>query len=172
MKKFEKSILLTVRLGNLLGWVSGLMVALMMALVIYEVFMRYIFNRPPILADELGAYLLVGISYLGLAYTFMAGGHVRITFLVDKLKPRFAAWLRLSTLAVSEVFIVGMCIACYQYLSFSMMINERSASWLNFPLKYPQSTLLVGFIAYGFVILGEILKAGLSLKRSENGHSG
>lgn len=167
MKKLEQGIRCVVFLGNLLGMVSGWMVAVMMALVGYEVFMRYIFNRPPILADELGAYLLVGISYVGLAYTYKTGGHVRITFLVSKLKPQLATWLRLCTMLIAEIFIVGMCVACYQYLSFSIMINEKSASWLNFPLKYPQATLLIGFVAYGLVVLSEILKACLSLKRSE-----
>ncbi len=167
MKKIEHSIQWAVSLGNFLGWISGGMVAVMMALVGYEVLMRYVFDRPPILADELGAYLLVAVSYLGLAYTFMTGGHVRITFLVGKMKPQWAAWLRLSTLTVSWIFIFGMCIACYEYLDFSIMINEKSASWLNFPLKYPQATLLIGFIAYGLVVLCEILKVCLHLKRSD-----
>lgn len=169
MKNFERiGIGLTMYLGDFLGKLSGWMVAIMMVLVAFEVFMRYVLNKPPLIADEFAAYLLVAISYLGIAYTFMEGGHVRITFLVDKIPPKVAKWLRLCTLIISEIFVIAMCIACYQYLSFSIMINERSASWLNFPLKYPQATLLIGFIAYALVLLGQIYKIMMIPAKNES----
>jgi TRAP-type C4-dicarboxylate transport system permease small subunit len=168
MKKLERMIHWTVQVGNILGQISGWMVAVMMFLIGYEVFMRYIFNNPPIIADEIAAYLVVAVSYLGIAYTFTQGGHVRITLLVSNVPPRVAKWLRVFTMMISEAFIIVMCVACYKYLSFSIMINERSASWLNFPFKYPQATLLIGFLAYALVLLGKIVKTIVMYEGNEN----
>ncbi len=159
MKNFERrSNALIEFIGNLLGKLSEWLVAIMMVLVVVEVFMRYVLNKPPLIADEFAGYLLVAVSYLGISYTFMEGGHVRITFLVDKLPPKVAKWLRVFSLIVSEIFVLVMCFACYHHLSFSIMINERSSTWLNFPLKYPQATLLIGFFVYALVLLGQIYK--------------
>jgi TRAP-type C4-dicarboxylate transport system permease small subunit len=169
MKNLERiNIGLTMFLGNFLGKLSGWMVAIMMVLVAFEVFMRYVLNKPPLIADEFAAYLLVAVSYLGIAYTFMEGGHVRITFLVSKVPPKVAKWLRLFTLIIGEIFVIVMCIACYQYLSFSIMINEKSATWLNFPLKYPQATLLIGFFVYALVLLAKIYNVMMMPAKNES----
>ena len=158
MKTIEKAINLTERLGRLLGVISGWMVAVMMLLVGVEVFMRYVFNKPPLIADEFSAYLLVAISFFGISQASLAGSHVRITFLVDRIPTAMARWIRLATLILTETLVILMCIASYHYLSFSFMINERSPSWINFPLKYPQSTVLIGFGAFALVVLGQIAR--------------
>jgi TRAP-type C4-dicarboxylate transport system permease small subunit len=163
MKKLERTINVTTVLGNTLGRLSGWLVALMMVLVFVEVFMRYIFNKPPLIADEFAGYLLVAVSFLGIAYTHLVKGHVRITFLVNRVPPHVTLWLRLITLLISEAFIIVMCYASYEYLAFSAMINERSPSWLNFPLKYPQATVLLGFLVFAVVMLGQIIQTAITI---------
>lgn len=164
MKKLEQAISLTRLLGNVLGYLSGWLVAVMMLLVGVEVFMRYVFNKPPLVADEFAGYLLVAVSFLGIAYAFLVEGHVRITFVVDRVPAGVSRWMRLVTLVVLEVFIIVMCVSSYKYLSFSVMINERSPSWLHFPLKYPQATILIGFLVFALVAFGQIVKIIRSLK--------
>ena len=163
MRILERVEKLTTILGNILGQLSGWAVAVMMLLVIIEVFMRYIFNKPPLVADEFAAYLLVAVSFLGIAYTHLVKGHVRITFLVNRVPAQTAKWLRLITLILSLAFIIVMCVASYDYLTFSIMINERSPSWLNFPLKYPQATVLIGFFVFSLVMLGQIIKTAITI---------
>jgi TRAP-type C4-dicarboxylate transport system permease small subunit len=163
MNKLERTINVTTVLGNTLGRLSGWLVAIMMVLVFVEVFMRYIFNKPPLIADEFAGYLLVAVSFLGIAYTHLVKGHVRITFLVNRVPPHVTLWLRLITLLISEAFIIVMCYASYEYLAFSVMINERSPSWLNFPLKYPQATVLIGFLVFAVVMLGQIIQTAITI---------
>src|SRR5687768_18126276 len=62
----------------------------------------YVLRNPLILSDELGGYALVAISCLGLAYCAMERGHIRITFVVERLSPRTAGWTRLATLALGD----------------------------------------------------------------------
>jgi len=82
------------KIDNFFGYVSGWLVPSMMVLVAVEVFMRYVLHNPAMVADEFSAYMLVGLSYLGLAYTWRKGGHVRITLLVSRLPAKAASWMR------------------------------------------------------------------------------
>ena len=42
-------------------------------LVVVDVFMRYVMHRPLMVADEISAYMLVALSFLGFAYTWRKG---------------------------------------------------------------------------------------------------
>ena len=65
-------------IANLVGFLSAWLVPLMMMLVVVDVFMRYVMRHPLMIADEFSAYLLVALSFLGFAYTWRQGGHVRV----------------------------------------------------------------------------------------------
>jgi len=45
------------------GFISGLLVPIMMILIVVEVFMRYVLHRPLMIADEFRADMLVALSY-------------------------------------------------------------------------------------------------------------
>ncbi|MCP3889100.1 MAG: TRAP transporter small permease [Desulfobulbaceae bacterium] len=167
MKTLKKFIVITERLSGVLGSIASCLVAIMITLVGVEVFMRYVFDNPPLLADEFAAYLLVAVSFFGISQAFLEGSHVKITFLSDKLSIEKARWLRLFILVFSEIFLIIMVYSNYEYLSFSMMIDERSSSWVHFPLKYSQSTILIGFTLFAIVLLGHIAKLTLEIRNQD-----
>ena len=51
-------------------------------LISCDVTMRYFLDRPQVFVDELASFLEVLVVFGGAAYTFRAGGHVRV--IVDK----------------------------------------------------------------------------------------
>jgi TRAP-type C4-dicarboxylate transport system permease small subunit len=66
------------KIAYLGGYLSGWLVPLMMMLVVVDVFMRYVMRKPLMVADEFSAYMLVALSFLGLAYTWREKGHVHV----------------------------------------------------------------------------------------------
>ncbi len=121
------------RLVNISGHVFGWLVPIMILLILFEVFMRYVVGQPPIIAEEFGAYMLVALSYLGLAYTWREKGHVRITALVDRLPTRVSGWLRLITLVFAFVLTLALTHSGYTYLALSFktgMIIEKSTFYV------------------------------------------
>lgn len=84
MKQFASAV---DRLANFVGYLSGWLVPIMMMLVVADVFMRYVMRQPLMVADEFSAYMLVTLSFLGFAYTWRQGGHVRVEVLVNYLPP-------------------------------------------------------------------------------------
>lgn len=161
MKPLSRAIDLIADLG---GQVAAWLVPLLMLLVLFEVFMRYVIGQPPILADEFGGYLLVGMSYLGLAHTWKAKGHVRVTFLVDRLPRRAAGFLRLATLVIAFVFSVILIVSSYLFLALSLRLGLASSSWVHFPLQGIQATLAVGFVSLSLSVLLEIVRTASALR--------
>ena len=105
--------------ADFFGYVSGWLVPAMMLLVAVEVFMRYVLHDPAMVADEFSAYMLVGLSYMGLAYTWRQGGHVRITLLVNRLPVKVASWIRLCVLIMIFIFMIGITHAGWEMIVYA-----------------------------------------------------
>jgi TRAP-type C4-dicarboxylate transport system permease small subunit len=147
------------RLSYASGYLAGLVLLGIIGLTMAEVVSRYVLKNPLILSDELGGYALVAISCLGLAYCAIEKGHIRITFIVERLTPRTAGWIRLVTLALGLVFVAVAAWVSWQFLADSFTRNMRSNSMLMTPLKWPQMALPVGFTLFGLVVLAQLIKA-------------
>jgi len=154
--------------ANLGGYFSGWLVFLMMLLVAFEVFMRYVMHRPPMLADEFSAYMLVALSYIGMAYTWRQKQHVRISLLVSRLPPRVASWTRLITLLLVFVFLLGLDQAGYRLIVYSLKMHYRSDTWLATPLIGPHLTVFIGFILLTLLLIIEIARAIMKIRSGEN----
>ncbi len=167
MRKLQRGVKTVEFLSNTLGSLSGWMIAIMMLLVVIEVFMRYVLNRPLLIADEFSGYLLVAVSFLGISYGFLKGAHVRITFVIDRLSKRKVNWLRMITLAIGQFFIIIMCIGAYECIIFCGTLNERSGSWINFPLKYPMITIFIGFVIFELVLVVHFVNTLFTVTRGD-----
>ena len=151
-----------------MGYSAGWLVLLMMLLVLVEVFSRYVFNRPLMVANEFGSYLLVAVSYLAAAYAWKEKGHVRITVLVSRLPARVSSWLRLITLLLALVVAFGLSQSAYSYLQTSFRLGMASGSWLHFPLQGPHMTLMIGFTLLSLILMVEVTRAIKKLRRGES----
>ena len=155
------------KIADICGHIGAALVPIMVVLVAVEVFMRYVLKNPPMVADEFSAYMLVALSYLGLAYTWKRGGHVRITLLVSRLPVKLAGWLRLVVLIIIMIFMITL-----SYLSFGMVvyaheINLRSDTWLTFPLIWPQLTVFIGFLMLTLILPADIVKVYRKIRAGE-----
>ncbi|USY54942.1 TRAP transporter small permease [Bacillus sp. 1780r2a1] len=70
--------------GSITFFTCSLML-IMVLLVIWQVFSRYILNSPSTFSEELLRYLLIWVSMLGTAYVFGRKGHLAIGFFVKRL---------------------------------------------------------------------------------------
>jgi len=152
------------RLAYAAGYLGALVLLGIIVLTMAEVVSRYGLNKPLILSDEFGGYALVAISCLGLAYCARdGGGHIRITFLVERLG-RASGPLRVAMLALGLVFLSVLAWVCWQFLADSFARNMRSNSLLMVPLKWPQLVMPVGFTLYAVVLLVQLVRAWRELR--------
>jgi len=149
------------------GYLQAGIIFFLMVMLLIEVLTRYILHSPLSIADEMGGYLLVSITFMGLAYTWKERGHVRVTLLISRLPDRFAHLLRFITLILATAFTFPLIIACYGLISDSLLFESRSGSWLRTPLAYPQTILLIGAIMIFLQLVAEIIKATIAMGKSE-----
>ncbi len=91
-------------LSDALGILAGGAIAVMTAVVVYDVVARYFFNAPTSWAVDLTEILMLPAVYLALAYTTKVGGHVNVDMLVMKMSPKAQERLAIVAQVASLVF--------------------------------------------------------------------
>jgi len=142
-----------------IGWtsraaalLSGLGVLALTGLVTFDVLMRYFFDRPQLFVDELASFLLVFVVFAGLAYTFRAGGHVRIDLVTSSLPRPVRAWLRVATLALGLVFL-GAVIWVTALSSVGSYRYGRVSAVMLYPLWVPMLLIPAGLLLMAVAML-------------------
>lgn len=159
--------LLDVRhLTSVTGGMGALMVALLLAIVAYEVISRYFFNEPTYWVTEFSTYLVVGIVFLSLGLAYRRKEHIRIEFAVDMLPAKlkqpvmnFAEWLGVFFVAVSVWQLV-------RFVWSEYTIDSRSWGLLSVPLWIPQSMVLLGMAVLLIAMLNRMDRHSAGLKRA------
>jgi TRAP-type C4-dicarboxylate transport system permease small subunit len=141
------------------GYAGALVLLAIVILTMVEVISRYVLQNPLILSDELGGYALVVSTFLGMAYCAAEKGHIRITFIVERIGPLAAGRIRVFTLALGLVFMAVAAWVSWKFLGDSFTRNMRSNSMLMTPLKWPQTAIPVGFTLFTLVLAGQLVKA-------------
>lgn len=140
------------------GYFAGGLVVIVMLLVLFEVTMRYVFLHSPLLADELSRYMVIAITFIGLAFAWKEKAHVRVEALVTKIPTKVSNWLRLFTTILALVLTVAVVYGGYFFIQRSLDQNRTSDSWLRVPLVWPEMTIVVGFLFMALIILVSIVR--------------
>jgi TRAP-type C4-dicarboxylate transport system permease small subunit len=103
--------------------------------------------------SELAAYLLVGASFLGTAYTFTRHAHIRMSLLIQRLPVRIRVFVETWCLGVALALNLLLCWSLWGLMQESLSYNDVSSGMLAIPLWIPQLTLLVGMSLMSLALL-------------------
>src|SRR3546814_8437200 len=81
------------------------MICPMLAVMIWEIVLRYFFNSPSLWAYDISLFIYGGYIALGGAYTYLAGGHVNVDIIWGLLSPRGRAVLDILTSGFAFLFL-------------------------------------------------------------------
>ncbi|SAL71782.1 TrapT dctQ-M fusion permease, dicarboxylate transport [Caballeronia arvi] len=137
---------LLVRLEQVLGSWAGAVasVILIMESVILGVgvFSRYVLHRPIFWTDEFALILFAWLSMLGAAVALRRGAHMRLGFIVEKLRP--ATQARVSTFAWT--LLLGLMVALlHAALTFTLHSWNELTPALQWHLSVRTASMVVGF---------------------------
>ena len=83
------------------GEITSMLIYPLLVIVIYEVFMRYVFNAPTSWGFEATTFLY-GVHYMfGLAYTDVHDGHVKVDIFTARMSKRLQAIIGIFTLSAA-----------------------------------------------------------------------
>lgn len=166
MEKLKKIVQVIEAITNVLsGHLQAWLIFGLMVLLLIEVLTRYLLQSPLSLAEELGGYMLVAITFMGLAYTWKEKGHVRVELLISRFPEKARQRIRFITLIAATIFTIPLIKACYDLLLDSILFSSRSGGWLRTPLVYPQTILIIGSVLLFLQLLAEIIKATMAFKK-------
>ncbi|PAU77218.1 TRAP transporter small permease [Halomonas salipaludis] len=99
--------------------------------------------------SEIAAYLLVGATFLGLAYTFVHHAHIRVTLLISRLPSTIRVWFEVFGLIVALAISLLLGYGLIELARESLEFNDVSSGFLSIPLWIPQTVLAtsVGLLA-------------------------
>ena len=131
---FDKLTQTYVWFSKQLGWISGALAFLMMIAIIREVIGRYFFKAPTDWAVDLNGFLLVGMVYLGSAYTTVIDGHVRADFFYARITGRSKAYLDIFIELISIYYCSMLTWESWLMAYDSLIYNELSSGGVRWPL--------------------------------------
>jgi TRAP-type mannitol/chloroaromatic compound transport system permease small subunit len=136
-------------LNEKIGVYSSYLVLPLVGVVVYEVFMRYVFDAPTSWGFEMTTFLYGVHFMLALAYAHKHDGHVSIDVFESRFPVKVRTKLRIISNLVIFIPTIGLLtIWAIKYAITSWGFWERaSSSWA--PAIYPYKTLM----AIGFVLL-------------------
>jgi TRAP-type C4-dicarboxylate transport system permease small subunit len=110
-------------------WALIALLAVMAALVIGNVFSRYLFGHSFSWVEELTRYMMIWLAFLGLGPALRAGGHIAIDSLPQALPPAAALVLRALLVAVMGVTLAALVKLGWDYAEFGWEQESPVLGW-------------------------------------------
>lgn len=138
---------LVMAMSEIFNWIW---VALL-AVIIGNVILRYVFSQGMIEFEELQWHLYAVGWLIGLSSTFVVDGHVRVDVLHDKLPYKGKLWFEMfGLLFLFLPFVIFIVIYSIPFVELSWTTNERSTSANGLPARWA----VKGFLLFSFLLLG------------------
>ena len=142
-------------------YLAGFGIFVMALLITTEIVGRHLFGFSILVVDEWSGYLLVMVTFLGLAYTMKTNGFLQIEFLLNRLRPKQRRIFHIFLISVAFFYSILIDHKLITYTWSSYATGLVSVSISQTPLFIPQL-----FMPLGMTLLAlELLRQGvLSLR--------
>ena len=154
-------------LNKALVYASSGALLFMACMIVYDVFMRYVFNSPLPASVEASELIEPYVVFFPFAYALYADRHVRVTFITSRFPMRI--------LLITEIFVYFLCfgffliICYYSWLEFwqSYEIDETMLAAIKLPWWVGKFSMPVGLAFVAAEAALTALRTAVVLKRGE-----
>jgi len=134
-------------LEQALFYIAAILLLLTSITVFYAVMLRYVFNEPPLWAEEAPRVFFLWMTYIGIAVATKRGQNIRVTHFIDKVPAR----PRLILETFMHVMVLIMIVVLFWY-NFPILKLQSGGVMLSTGWNYlwPFSALTVGCVLMFF----------------------
>jgi TRAP-type C4-dicarboxylate transport system permease small subunit len=139
------------------AWAGAICVLGISAYIIQDIITRHFFLWSSGLSEELSAYMLIGITFLGAAYTFVLGRHITVDVVLTRLPPQAQRVMNIANGIIGVIF----CTVMTWYTSQFVMITLRrgiTSEQSMIPLFIPGLLIVIGLGILGLSILAHTIR--------------
>ena len=115
---------------------------------------------------EYSGYCMAASSFFALAYTFVEGGHIRITLFLEKITGNKKKYLETWCLIIASLFSGYLAFYFIKMLIISYEFQERSEGADEILIWIPQTSVAVGASIFFICIFHKLI---LTTKNKSNG---
>ncbi|MGB7243732.1 MAG: TRAP transporter small permease subunit [Sulfitobacter sp.] len=134
------------RIGDAFSWLW----LVLLAVIIGNVILRYVFSQGMIELEELQWYLYATAWLVGMSYTFVHDGHVRVDVVHENLRFKTKMWLELIGLTLLFMPFVYFVLAySLPFVQLSWETGETSTSANGLGARW----LVKGALTFSFALL-------------------
>ncbi|MDD2452891.1 MAG: TRAP transporter small permease, partial [Synergistaceae bacterium] len=153
----------------ILNWLMIVLMSLMVAFIVAQVFFRYVLMKPLSWSEELAGYLFSGVFFFGAILLYRESRHINMSLVVESIKNRFLREL-ITVIAHLFSFFFLAVMVWYSY-PMAMQILEfevvsPSMEWLK--IGYVFLIVPVASFLSLMVMLEVILDSFVRLKESRS----
>ncbi len=106
---------------------------------------------------EYSGYCMAASSFFALAYTFVEGGHIRITLFLEKASQTKKRFLELWCLIVASFFSGYLAFYFPKMLLISYKFQERSEGADEILIWIPQTSVAIGSIIFFIAVFHQLI---------------
>jgi len=155
------------RINATLGKIVSFLVWIGMAIIVYEVIARYVFNAPSVWAPGYAQRVFAAYFVLIGAFTLIQGGHVRVDLLLNTRSPRWNALTDLLNCVVLVIWGAALCYEGWPYFYETWEWGETDDSALGHPMWPVMLSLFIGAVMITVQGCVEILRSLILLIRPD-----
>lgn len=143
---------------RLAGALAGVFLVAICVIVTAQIIARQFGSIIPS-ADQFAGFCLAATSFLGLAYSFRSGSHIRVTLFVQALSGTWSRLMLILALAVAAA-ISGLL----AYHTIFMVVQnaargEVTSGLVAVPLWLPQMGMAIGVTLFAIAIIEDLVNA-------------
>ena len=106
---------------------------------------------------EYSGYCMAASSFFALSFTFVEGGHIRITLFLEKATGIRKRFLEIWSLLVATIFSGYMAFYFMKMLKISYDFQERSEGADEILIWIPQSSVAIGSLLFFICVLHQLI---------------
>lgn len=137
------------------GYLSALFLVAIALTIIAQIVGR--FAGVAIDSTESAGFCLAGSTFLGLAYTFREGAHIRVTIMTRLATGWLGKLMDLWAIGFCAVGMAYMTYTAFEMVYFSFTFNDISPGLLAIPFWIPQSAMAIGALILTIALIDEFV---------------
>lgn len=134
--------------------IVGICMAIMVAVMCYQVILRYVFNNSNVWSEELTRFLFVWVSLLGSYVAVRRNSHLKVEFVVNLFKGNFKRYFTIVTDFAVILFLLYL-IPLSVNLTLSTMTNVSGG--MQVPMAVGYAAIPVGSVLMLLGMIEQIL---------------
>ena len=107
--------------------------------------------------SDFTGFFLAAASFLALAYTLRAGGHIRVTLFTGLLSPGVQKIFEICSLAIAAAMTIFVAVYSVALTHESWVYNDLSSGMVAVPIWIPQLALAVGMSVLAVALVDELV---------------